>query len=815
MSTVNQSKSASELANASGLRLLSPANLFRNLNLSIKLPILITGLGLTIASVVGINAYFAAQNIIRTNIENKFSATIDTRTDALTSLFQANHSYIKTESTNPTAISAMGFFSRAWSDMLSDQTVNLQAAYASPDSEESPGTANGDNTDDEGSTITSQYDRVHDKYHPYFESVLSSQGFGDVFLIDPKGNIVYSALKQGDFATNLVSGEWHNTNLAYAFLAALDADSGQPVFFDYAGYGPSNGAAAGFMAAQLRDSSGRLKGVIAYQVTADMVARIIGNTSEMHETVQVYLVGNDMKMRSNSRFANQPQLLDTLTSDGHIQEALDGGMVENREVIGLNGAPVITTISLIKFQNIHWAVVVEENVDELYAPIAKLRSDMILILVLAAFAITIFGWLISRMISKPFNDIRASLSGISKGDLLSEIPHLNRQDDVGELAKGLQALRATLCKANNESEDRADAEMQQQIVVTGLREAINELSDGNLMVRITTDFPGENAPLKDSFNTALQKLNDTIGALVQSSAEIDRNAHDVENSSNDLSQKAIEQAANLEQTAAAITELNASVKMTAESASDADGIMDRAKTDAEANGKVVNQAMDAMDKIASSSQQITQVTSVIEDLAFQTNLLALNAGVEAARAGEAGRGFAVVASEVRALAQRSSEAAKEINTLIHESAENVASGVQLVEQAGKSFESMIADFDKVSDSVSDIATAAREQSVGLEEINSAVDALDMVTQKNAAVASDVHTTGKLMVSEASKLSQLSSSFKIDGSTAATPPASAIQHPVGGNNMPSFSHQPVHQAVAVNASPAPSAPKHDDDFWDEF
>lgn len=809
MSTVKQSNSTSAPAKASGLQLLSPVRFFRNINLAIKLPIIITGVGLTIASAVGINAYFAAQNIIRANIEEKFNATIDARTNALTTMFQANYSYISTEATNPTTIAAMGFFTRAWADILGDQTSLLQSAYIPSEGEQSGSPTIDDTVETDNTT---QYGRVHDKYHPYFESILTAQGFNDVFLIDPKGNIVYSAGKQSDFATNLVSGEWRNTNLAYAFLAALDSDSGEPVFFDFSSYGPSNSTAAGFMAAQLRDSSGRLKGVIAYEVTADLVAQIVGNTSGMGETAQVYLVGDDMKMRSNSRFPDQPQLLDPIAGDSHIKEALEGGTVEHREVIGLNGAPVITTISRIDFQNIHWAVVVEENVGELFAPITKLRNDLLLILALASAAITIFGWLISRTVSRPFNDIRASLSGISKGDLLSEIPHLDRKDDVGDLANGLQALRTTLCQANTDSEARADAEMQQHIVVSGLRDAINELSDGNLMVRIKTDFPGENAPLKESFNTALQKLNDTIGALVQSSAEIDRNAHDVENSSNDLSQKAIEQAANLEETAAAITELNASVKMTAESASNADEIMDRAKTDAEANGKVVNQAMDAMDKIATSSQQITQVTSVIEDLAFQTNLLALNAGVEAARAGEAGRGFAVVASEVRALAQRSSEAAKEINTLIHESAENVASGVQLVEQAGKSFESMISDFDKVSDSVSDIATAAREQSVGLEEINSAVDALDMVTQKNAAVASDVHTTGKLMVSEASKLSQLSSSFKIDGSTAAN---NTVQPSTDSNEMPAFSHQPAQEAVAVNAAPTVQSSRHDDDFWDEF
>ncbi|MDQ7070460.1 MAG: HAMP domain-containing protein [Rhodobacterales bacterium] len=542
MSTVNQSNSTSASAKASGLRLLSPVRFFRNINLAIKLPIIITGVGLTIASAVGINAYLSAQNIIHVSIKEKFNATIEARTSALTTMFQANYAYISTEATNPTAIAAMGFFTRAWADMLGNQTSLLQSAYISSGGENSAAPAIDDTVDTDNIT---QYNRVHDKYHPYFESVLSSQGFGDVFLIDPKGNIVYSARKEGDFATNLVTGEWRNTNLAYAFLTALDSDTGEPVFFDFSSYGPSNGAAAGFMAAQLRDSSGRLKGVIAYKVTADLVARIVGNTSGMDETAQVYLVGDDMKMRSNSRFPNQPQLLDPVVDDGHIKEALEGGTIQHQEVIGLNGAPVVSTISRIDFQNIHWAVVVEENVDELFAPITKLRNDLLLILALASAAITIFGWLISRMISRPFNDIRTSLSGISKGDLLSEIPHLDRKDDVGDLANGLLALRTTLCQANTDSEARADAEMQQQIVVSGLRDAINELSDGNLMVRIKTDFPGDNAPLKESFNTALQKLNDTIGALVQSSAEIDRNAHDVENSSNDLSQKAIEQAANL------------------------------------------------------------------------------------------------------------------------------------------------------------------------------------------------------------------------------------------------------------------------------
>ena len=204
---------------------------------------------------------------------------------------------------------------------------------------------------------------------------------------------------------------------------------------------------------------------------------------------------------------------------------------------------------------------------------------------------------------------------------------------------------------------------------------------------------------------------------------------------------------------------------------------------------------------------------MIEDLAFQTNLLALNAGVEAARAGEAGRGFAVVASEVRALAQRSSEAAKEINTLIQESADNVTNGVELVEKAGKSFEDLIGDFEKVSQSVSGIAAAAREQSIGLSEINTAVDQLDGVTQKNAAVATQVHGTGKIMVNEASKLSQISAHFRIDGNAPQIRPAAA---PHSLDQHASAQHAAPARMVA-NAGPGQLMKAQDisTDVWSEF
>jgi methyl-accepting chemotaxis protein len=398
-----------------------------------------------------------------------------------------------------------------------------------------------------------------------------------------------------------------------------------------------------------------------------------------------------------------------------------------------------------------------------------------------------------------------SETGVADGDLTTAIPMTQRGDDVGDLARNLDNLRQKLDKAATERREAERRAQDQRNVVDHLTTSISALSEGDLTTQITTKFAEDYEVLRTAYNSAVAKLHETVTSLLMAAQNIDGNAREVENASNDLSQKAIEQAASLEETAAAITELSASVKSTADAAGDADRVMTRAKSNAQESGQVVTRAMGAMDEISSSSQKITQVTSVIEDLAFQTNLLALNAGVEAARAGEAGRGFAVVASEVRALAQRSSEAAKEINSLIQESAENVVSGVELVEKAGASFDDLIGEFDKVSGSVSSIASAAREQAAGIQEINAAVDQLDGVTQKNAAVATQVHGTGKVMVSEAERLMRVSSAFRVQGLQAKTPaaPQSAAPMPVA----------PAARQV-VNAGVA-TLDDISDDSWDEF
>ncbi|WP_196222741.1 methyl-accepting chemotaxis protein [Pseudooceanicola algae] len=761
-----------------------------------KLPLIITLVSLIVGGALAYTAFRDARIIMTEQLEQKFQATADARKHALLEFMASMDELLTSQAENPTVIAAMNSFKLAWPGIGENPGDALQTAYI----QNNPNPI-GDRDEMTTSGQFPQYDRVHEKYHEYMRRFMRSRNMQDVMLIDPNGNIVYSTAKTAEYGTNLVDGRWRDTAIAHAFRDSLDAGKGEVAYFDFAPYAVQDNMPVSFFATPMLGRDGKPLGVLAFELSAAPINALMQRGEGLGSTGDALYVGSDMRLRSASRFTDGPQLLEQLPDDGNISEAVASRRAAFVETVGTNGEPVHALIDPIDIGSASGAIIVEQKDSELLQPIVKLRNMLFVQLGVLGLIITVLGVVIGQTISKPFVQIGAAIRKVADGDLDSTIPMTDRREDVGNLARSLDNLRGKLSQASDQRQLQEQRAEEQRTVVQHLTGAINELSDGNLTAVIQTQFASDYEELRNGFNVALMKLNDTISELVSSAQEIDNNAHDVENASNDLSQRAIEQAASLEETAAAITQLSASVKSTADSAGEADNVVRKAKEDATRSGAVVDQAMVAMDKISTSSQKITQVTSVIEDLAFQTNLLALNAGVEAARAGEAGRGFAVVASEVRALAQRSSEAAKEINGLIEEAAQNVSGGVELVERTGKSFQSIIGEFDKVAASVTSIATAAREQSVGLEEINTAVDQLDGVTQKNAAVASQVHGTGKVMVSEASKLSRISQSFHCDNSKVrrAIESAPAKEQPA---------------RAVVNAPPIGGADNSSDD-WAEF
>lgn len=282
-------------------------------------------------------------------------------------------------------------------------------------------------------------------------------------------------------------------------------------------------------------------------------------------------------------------------------------------------------------------------------------------------------------------------------------------------------------------DERERMQNEQDGMITSLSNALATLADGNLTVRINETFKGSNDRIRQDFNTAIERLDEAIASVVSGTTEINSEVAGVANAATELSKRTESQAATLEETAAAISEISESVTNSAHGAKSANEVVVAAQNDAHASGKVVHEAVDAMGEIEKSSSEISSIVKVIDDIAFQTNLLALNAGVEAARAGDAGRGFAVVASEVRALAQRSSEAASEIGTLISTSSNSVELGVKLVGDAGEALEKIIHSIENISEYVSQIASASQEQSSSVVEINSAMGQLDQVTQENAAM----------------------------------------------------------------------------------
>ena len=296
-------------------------------------------------------------------------------------------------------------------------------------------------------------------------------------------------------------------------------------------------------------------------------------------------------------------------------------------------------------------------------------------------------------------------------------------------------------------------------VVEALRQALQRLSNGDLSTRIQSEFSAEYDALRTDFNSAIASLDAAVVTIVDTAATILGEAGNISGAADELSLRTEQQAATLEQTAAAISQLTASVASAAEGARQANDVVENARQNAADSGAVVQKAVEAMGKIEHSSDQISRIIGVIDDIAFQTNLLALNAGVEAARAGDAGRGFAVVASEVRGLAQRSSDAAREITKLISTSGEHVKKGVALVGQAGEALSQIVDSVGGIAGHVSGIATSAKEQSTGLDEINIAMNRLDQVTQKNVAMFEETTAASHTMTSEAHSLVEVTKRFK--------------------------------------------------------
>lgn len=404
--------------------------------------------------------------------------------------------------------------------------------------------------------------------------------------------------------------------------------------------------------------------------------------------------------------------------------------------------------------------------------------------IMAALIAVAMGILLTRSLAAPLRGMTLAMRKLAEGDTSIDIPAMERRDELGSMAGAVEVFRANaiaalkletdakLQQSTTEAEraaraklDEARSEAMTQATAT-LAGGLAELARGNLTIRLGQPFAEEFETLRNDFNEAVAQLAETLSAVAHATTSIDNGSREISGSTDDLSRRTEQQAASLEETAAALDEITVNVRHASNRVDEARAAASDAAHSAETSGTVVASAVAAMGRIEQSSQSISNIIGVIDEIAFQTNLLALNAGVEAARAGEAGKGFAVVAQEVRELAQRSAQAAREIKDLIRVSTEEVANGVKLVSDTGAALKTIENFITTVNVQMNAIATAAKEQATGLAEVNTAVNQMDQFTQQNAAMVEETNAASAGLATESTRLRQLVQRFEISAAKAA-------------------------------------------------
>ena len=483
-------------------------------------------------------------------------------------------------------------------------------------------------------------------------------------------------------------------------------------------------------------------------------------------------------------YAAQHQALSAATTAFHHQSEGLMGLARNPETRSQAGAQLMQTAGLEDVRAAVAAVdeaarrvLTQREADKKTAFDAGYAALVVggVLALLVAGAMTL--WLV-RALSQPIVAMTRAMDQLAGGDLDVAIPAQGRSDEIGRMAVAVGTFRDNAAekirleaetqsqRAVSEAEHRAnEAEKarvaeEDRVALTALAEGLSAMSSGDLTHRFTAPVAPRAEQLKTDFNTAIAQLQQAMSVVLGNVASIRSGAGEISQAADDLSRRTEQQAASLEETAAALDEITVNVNKTASGARQASDVVQAAKGDAETSGVVVRDAVQAMQAIEGSSSQINQIIGVIDEIAFQTNLLALNAGVEAARAGEAGRGFAVVASEVRALAQRSADAAKEIKTLISTSTTQVGSGVRLVGETGEALQRIVDRVAEIDALVTEIAASAQEQAVGLAQVNTAVNQMDQVTQQNAAMVEQSTAASQALAQDAEALQASMAQFKV-------------------------------------------------------